>query len=166
MIVRAGINNVAAIQKILWETWLATYAEIIPKTDLEVYFGAHYSAMELSALLLKDEVVAYLAHVQDQAAGTMITRDDREAQRLYVSSLYVLPGFQGHGIGTRLLEMAETVAASAGRDHLWLGVMVQNVRSVHWYERIGFRFEEHLPFMMGQTTVEHLIGSRRIRPSA
>jgi ribosomal protein S18 acetylase RimI-like enzyme len=76
--------------------------------------------------------------------------------------VYVLPSYQGQGIGGKLMRAAEERALAAGMKELWLGVMVQNTAALEWYRRNGFSFVEEAPFTMGKTTVNHLIGFRAI----
>ncbi len=158
----ASTSDVPAIRNILWTTWLATYASFIPLEDLEEYFEGHYSSAAIDEILGDPSARISLAIVGGSLAGTMITRFKREERRLYVSSLYVLPAFQGLGVGGRLLVEAEARARESGLNAIWLGVMVQNVKTVEWYEKIGFRFDERQPFVMGKTSVEHLIGYKSI----
>jgi ribosomal protein S18 acetylase RimI-like enzyme len=66
------------------------------------------------------------------------------------------------GIGGALMQAAEQKAVEAGIGEIWLGVMVQNTPALEWYRRNGFVFVEEAPFTMGRTTVNHLIGYRRI----
>jgi hypothetical protein len=79
-----------------------------------------------------------------------------------VSSLYLLPDFQGKEIGRRLLEAAEGYAAEKGLDDIWIGVMVRNKQALLFYRRFGFLFVKEEPFTMGQTTVSHLIGYKKL----
>lgn len=57
----------------------------------------------------------------------------------YVNGLATLPGYQGRGLGARLLEVANTLAAEAGCDELSLEVFEQNEVAVRLYERHGYR---------------------------
>jgi ribosomal protein S18 acetylase RimI-like enzyme len=84
--------------------------------------------------------------------------------KLYVQSMYVLPEFQGRGIGHLLLRSAERRAREFDLDRIWLGVMVQNTNALEWYKKNGFEFVEESPFMIGDTTVQHLIGYRTLTP--
>ncbi len=51
-----------------------------------------------------------------------------------VHNLYIRPGYQGRGIGHRLLETAKT--CSGGRLRLW--VFEPNAGAIRFYERHGF----------------------------
>jgi hypothetical protein len=79
-----------------------------------------------------------------------------------VSSLYLLPDFQGKEIGRRLLEAAEGYAAGKGLDDIWIGVMVKNKQALFFYRKVGFLFVREEPFTMGETTVSHLIGYKKL----
>jgi len=161
---RAGAADIPAVREILWTTWLDTYGPFIPRQDLESFFVEHYSEGELRGLLDHEDARVYLASMEEKPAATLITRRHRNERRFYVSSLYVTPSRQGRGIGARLLREAEREARVEGFDAIWLAVMAQNVKTVAWYERLGFRFDQREIFTMGSTRVEHLIGWKSAPP--
>ena len=88
--------------------------------------------------------------------------EDKINKRFYISSLYILPDYQGFGIGKKLLKEAYLIAMQKQYDRIWLGVMTKNVKAVDWYKNIGFVFVEEDPFQMGKTEVMHLIGYKII----
>jgi diamine N-acetyltransferase len=157
------LNDLNPIRKVSWETWLATYASFIPEKDLRSYFDSHYSLQDMKDLFCSAFINGFVALENGSVIGYVRTQLNKEENRFYVSSLYVLPSAQGKGIGTTLLHEAERCALEYGIDSVWLGVMVQNVAAVAWYKKIGFEFVREEPFTMGETTVNHLIGCRRIR---
>jgi ribosomal protein S18 acetylase RimI-like enzyme len=57
----------------------------------------------------------------------------------YVNGLATLPGYEGRGLGTRLLNVATDLAAEAGCDELSIEVFEQNEGAVRLYERHGYR---------------------------
>jgi ribosomal protein S18 acetylase RimI-like enzyme len=156
--------DLASIRRVTWETWLETYASFIPLEDLRSYFERQYDLPSLTAFFRAENAGGFVAEWGGAIAGYARTHIGREDNRFYVASLYVLPGMQGRGLGTRLLSAADLLARGRhGADRIWLGVMEQNVRTVEWYERTGFQFVEQAPFTMGKTTVNHLIGYRIIQ---
>ncbi len=161
---RAGPFDIPAVREILWTTWLDTYESFIPSHDLETFFVEHYSEGKLRDLLNHEDARVYLASTEKEPAATLITRRDRKEGRFFVSSLYVIPSRQGRGIGARLLREAEREARAEGFDAIWLAVMTKNVKTVSWYERLGFRFEQKETFRMGSTGVDHLIGWKPALP--
>jgi len=158
-------EDLPGVRHITWQTWLATYAEFIPVDDLRTYFDSHYSPRALSDLCDSPLVNGYIAETDGARVGYVRTQFSREENRFYISSLYVLPEYQGHRIGTRLFQAAEECALTRQLDSVWLGVMTQNSDTLAWYKSLGFQFVEEAPFTMGGTTVRHLIGWKHIHGS-
>jgi len=155
-------QDIPAIQNVLLTTWRSTYGSFIPLEDIDWYFTANYDANAFEKLLAASDVDGFVAEESGQIVGFARTLFDEGKGRFYVSSMYVLPEFQGRGIGHGLLKAAEKCALKRGADRIWLGVMSQNRPALEWYRRIGFTFVEDEPFTMGKTTVRHLIGYRVI----
>jgi hypothetical protein len=103
----------------------------------------------------------FVAEVDGHIAGYARLFFNRDENRLYVSSLYLLPEFQGQDIGTRLLEVGEGYAAQKRLNEIWIGVMVKNTQALLFYRKAGFVFVREEPFTMGKTTVSHLIGYKK-----
>jgi ribosomal protein S18 acetylase RimI-like enzyme len=106
-----------------------------------------------------------MSEIDDKQAGWMKLYEDQAAKRFYISSLYVLPQYQGFGIGKKLLFNAEEMAVKSNYNKVWLGVMKDNIKALDWYQKIGFQFIEKEPFKMGETEVLHLIGYKIIAPA-
>ena len=62
-----------------------------------------------------------------------------DVDEFVVETLVVHPSFRGMGIGTKLLQHAETVAANLGKRRLTLGVIDENDGARRLYERCGYR---------------------------
>ncbi len=158
-------EDIPAVQRITWDTWLDAYASFVPVEDLRAYYDEHYSTRKLQDFLKGESSGGLIAECDGVPAAYARTSFNKDEGRFYVQSLYVLPAYQGHGLGTKLLAASEERALVFKVDAVWLGVMVQNVRTVEWYRKIGFQFVEEAPFTMAKTTVNHLIGYRRIPAS-
>ena len=159
-------NDLASIRRITWESWISTYVSFIPESDLKFYFDIHYTEESLFSMFDDSSMQGFIAEMEGRVAGYARLFFNRDQNRLYVSSLYFLPEFEGRGMGSRLLEAAEGYATEKGLDELWIGVMVKNGRALDFYKKVGFQFVREEPFTMGKTTVSHLIGYKRIRRSA
>ena len=157
---RAG--DLEDVRRITWATWVEAYASFIPEADLRAYFDTAYTRDELAKLLVSPHFRGLIVEENGAAIGYAKVVHAPEEQKCYLSSLYVLPGHQGKGIGSLLLQHAERHAVAFGTHEIWLGVMVQNTRTMQWYERIGFVFVKEEPFTMGSTSVPHRIGYRPI----
>ena len=155
-------SDLESIRRITWESWISAYLSFIPETDLKSYFDIHYTKESLLGMIDDPSMHGFIAERDGEAAGYARLFFSRNENRLYVSSLYFLPAFQGQGMGRRLLEAAEGYAAEKDLNELWIGVMVENRRTLEFYRRVGFQFVREEPFTMGKTTVSHLIGYKRI----
>ncbi len=149
------------VKNILLTTWKDAYS-FIPLSDIEKYFNDFYSDIRLIEMFNDPFSKGLLAEVDSVPVGWMKLFDNIIEKKLYVSSLYVLPGFQGYGIGKKLLNYAYSTAKEKHYNKVWLGVMKQNVKSLEWYIKLGFVFIKEEPFQMGATTVAHLIGYKSI----
>lgn len=154
------MDDLPAVRRILWESWIAAYSAFVPENDLHAYHKATYSLESLTGLYESPIVDGFIGEAEGKAAGFARTQFHKSENRLYLASLYLLPDFKRNGIGGRLLGVAEEKARAYDLGELWVGVMVQNEQARRWYEKRGFLFVREEPFRMGRTTVPHLIGCK------
>jgi ribosomal protein S18 acetylase RimI-like enzyme len=154
-------GDLDSVRRITWQSWISTYSTFIPETDLRSYFDTHYTEASLLSMFEDPVTQGFIAKVDDHIAGYARLFLNKDENRLYVSSLYLLPEFEGEGLGTRLLESAERYALEKGLDEIWIGVMVKNRQALLFYRKVGFLFVREKPFTMGKTTVSHLIGCKK-----
>ncbi|MCX6138467.1 MAG: GNAT family N-acetyltransferase [Ignavibacteriales bacterium] len=157
------LEDLPAVRQLTWDTWLDTYSSFIPIEDMQAYFDEHYTLQDMEQLLYSQSVRCAVAELDGVIVGFGRTQYNEHERRIYLSSLYIHPNHQGKGIGRHLLQAAESRAESLGLDEIWLGVMIQNVDALAWYRKLGFVFEREEPFVMGKTSVQHLIGFEKIR---
>ncbi len=60
-------------------------------------------------------------------------------RRGYLGMLSVLPGLQKHGLGTRLVRIAEALCESAGCDTMSLRIVNLREELGRWYRSLGYR---------------------------
>jgi ribosomal protein S18 acetylase RimI-like enzyme len=149
------------VKNILLTTWENTYT-FIPEEDILSHFEKYYSDDRLIEILNDPFSKGIIAEVNFIPAGWLKLFEDHVNKKFYVSSLYVLPEYQGFGIGKKLLDEAYRISKEKHYNKVWLGVMKQNVTSFEWYKNLGFIFDEEEPFQMGSTEVMHLIGYKII----
>jgi ribosomal protein S18 acetylase RimI-like enzyme len=159
-------SDLPSIRRITWQSWIATYSSFIPENDLRSYFDAHYTDTSLLSMFDDSSGQGFVAETDNRIVGYLRLFFNRGENRLYIPSLHVLQDFQGRSIGRRLLESAEEYAARKRMDKVWIGVMVKNRRALIYYRKVGFQFVREEPFTMGNTTVKHLIGYKKLGRSA
>jgi len=154
-------EDFSIVKNILLTTWKNTYT-FIPEEDILLHFEKHYSEDRLIEILNDPFSNGIIAEVNSVPAGWLKLFEDHINKKFFVSSLYVLPDYQGFGLGKKLLNEAYRIAKEKQFSKVWLGVMKQNVKSLEWYKNLGFIFDEEEPFQMGSTQVMHLIGYKVI----
>lgn len=154
-------NDFLVIRKLLGITWLKTYS-FIPEKDLSEHLNRYYSFEQLESLFNDKNYFCYSVENKDEIIGWMKLFDNQDEGKFYVSSLYVLPNYQGNGIGKELMNIAESKARELKHSDIWIGVMEQNENTLNWYKKLGFNFIKAEPFKMGETEVSHLIGYKKL----
>jgi ribosomal protein S18 acetylase RimI-like enzyme len=133
----AGVEDASAVR----ELTRAAYAKWVAVIGREpTPMGADY------ARAVREHRID-LAFVEGELAGLieMIPEDDA----LLIENVAVAPAFQGRGIGRRLLDHAETVAAWLGKPRIRLYTNRAFAENVALYERAGYRIDREEPYRGG-----------------
>jgi N-acetylglutamate synthase-like GNAT family acetyltransferase len=100
-----------------------SYQHYVPRIGLRpMPMDADYADVVLSKMV-------WVAELDHEVAGLVVI--SLEPDRVLIDNLAVSPDFQGHGIGSRLLTLAEDTARSAGVAEVRLfthELMVENIR--------------------------------------
>ena len=150
------INDLPDISKIALATWRDAYSHIFPIVDMEKYHKEYYSKKTLHKLF-KDKI-GFVGVSGDITVGYLIALEKSEINQFYINSLYILPEFQGIGIGKQLLKIATQKAKLLGYNKIWLDVMAGNTKAIIWYKQQDFVFTENGTFRMGKTKTETVAG--------
>ena len=93
----------------------------------------------------KKNVVAYFKLNIGNAQTDVKLNESMELERIYV-----LPQYQGAGLGEHILSKVKKMALLQHKTMLWLGVWEKNERAIRFYQRQGFeKFATH-PYFIGQ----------------
>ena len=155
-------SDIEAIRNITWASWISAYSSFIPESDLKSHLDTTYAEASLVSMFDDPLMHGFVAEAEGTVAAYARLFLDPNENRLYVSSLYVLPDFQGKNIARRLLGESESFAAGKDFPEIWIGVMVKNQQALVFYRKAGFLFVQEEPFTMGKTTLSHLIGYKRL----
>ena len=122
------------------------FARILDGTSTFVTVAVHESALVGFAQTT-------LGTVQSLAPSDLPAEIDR---------LYVQEPFTNHGIGSRLLQNHEALAAVHGAAVLWLTPWVGNHRALRFYVKHEYEDYGLVFFHMGQQKVENRVYAKRI----
>ena len=138
---RARLEDVPGVARVQVDTWRATYRGVVPEAFLE---GLSYEGQaERWAQGLKTptwpgrlfvaesgEVVGFAAFGPDRASGF----PDYTAE---LWALYVLPAWQGKGLGRALFQEGARLLRAEGHRRMLVWVLKKNPQGRGFYERLG-----------------------------
>jgi len=142
VIVRAGRDQLAEVQRLAGVIWRAHYPGIITAPQIDYMLARSYALDVLERFLDAPDRGLELAMVGNVMAGFAawyVTGNPAEAK---LDKLYVLQASQRHGLGGRLISHVAGLAQAAGAATLILNVNKQNVQAVRAYEKHGFAIRE------------------------
>ena len=132
-----GEAELPKVRALAESIWRVSYAGLLSPGQIEYMLAGMYSPERL----LQDwqsGIVFEWPVVDGIPVGYMATQADPTAMVLHLHKLYVLPEFQGKGLGGRLLEHAFQAACQAGCRKVRLHVNKGNHRAIACYRRHGF----------------------------
>ena len=150
--------DLQAIQRLLRETWHATYDALYGAGEVEA-ISCRWHAIEALAQQLAQPNSVFL--VAEQAGAIIATSLAHEIESgvIKLSRLYVLPSNQSQGLGVRL--MRETLAGFDPANRVRLEVAELNTGAIRFYERHGFVLSRVVEYD-GGPVARSLIYERRL----
>lgn len=138
---KARPEDVEDIQTVFYQTWLATYPNEeagITREDIEFRWKDAFSEERLTKRRdeLKDPASEPMFVAIEDGKIVGICRVEREAGANRIAAIYVLPEYQGAGIGKGLFFAAEEYL---GREKdMLVGVATYNTNAIAFYTKMGF----------------------------
>lgn len=152
-----GENEPAAILKSLIELFERTDNR---NSHLNTYV-AEYNGEVAGMLIIYggDQAIHLDAQLEkwltNKKAPIQTIEIEARPDEFYIDTVCVNPAFRGHGIGTILLNYAETLCKEKGYSKLSLSVEKEKVRARNLYEKIGFVYAE--PWMIIGEEFDHMV---------
>ena len=157
------VEDVRGIQEVFYKTWLATYPNEeagITREDIEEKFKDTFSEEVLArrAEKIKNPPAGhsfFVAKDGQTVVGLCNVINDETRNKL--STLYVLPEYQGKGIGSSLWKQARS-SFDPKRD-ITVEVATYNANAIAFYKKLGFedtgkRFDDALVMKSGAVIPE------------
>jgi ribosomal protein S18 acetylase RimI-like enzyme len=145
-ICRAGPDDADAVREVGLKTWPSAYAGIASAEYIEEGLAAWWSP-EMVERGITDGITLIAVddereHGDERVVG--MTGLGRQDEFWVMWKLYVLPEYQGRGVGKALLGGA-IAALPVGTDQLLLEVLVGNEQAIRFYRRNGFEKARSTP---------------------
>ena len=137
------LNDIPSVQEVAHATYDATYTSW---TDAEraAVLGELYATERLEGAYRNPSVRAWVAETDRRVVGyayLVVGQLFASAGEGVLMAFYVLPDYQGRGLGSRLFDTVCEAARDADCAALWVAVLKDNLRSRRWYEAHGFVYD-------------------------
>lgn len=137
-------DDAEEIQNVFYKTWLETYPNKVPGVsvdDVHEYYKDKLSAdgIERYQKRIEEELKLqnqrfFVAKVNKKVIGVCLAFRHEDKNQL--KAIYVLPEFQGMGIGYKLWnKVSEFIDETKGTT---VEVVVHNINAIVFYKRLGF----------------------------
>lgn len=130
----ASAQDIPAIGAVLATTWRATYTPFYGAAKVEEIIASWHSPQAITANIARLNGEYLVADDGKQIAG--IAFASLKERKVTLHQLYILPQFQGQGVGKLLYQEIENSFADA--DKIALEVEPQNYAAISFYEAQGF----------------------------
>jgi len=142
-IVRTKAEDVYGIRKIQRLTWLDTYPneefgitrqDVVDKFAIDGTDGGRQKIEDRKKLYSDPSVCALVAKDQDRIVGFCMVK--KEVDRGQIMPLYILPEYQGMGLGKRLISRG--IGWLGDKRPIYVNVVTYNSRAIGFYKSCGF----------------------------
>jgi len=148
-IVRAAEPDLPAISELAGVIWRACYPGIITRAQIDYMLALMY-APETMREEIQSQGICYDRLLDgNELAGFASYGLTEQTTVFKLHKIYLHPGWQGHGFGSRLLQHCEREVRAAGAHRLILSVNKRNVKAIAAYQRNGFVIAESVVTNIG-----------------
>ena len=130
-----GPDQIAVVAGLAWEIWTEHYVPIIGPAQVGYMLAKFQSAEAIARQIVAEGYEYFLV----PGTGYLALVPDLEKKSLLLSKIYVKADQRGAGLGRAMMEFAIARGAQLGCRELWLTVNRNNMSSIAFYERLGFR---------------------------
>ncbi|HEK9100395.1 GNAT family N-acetyltransferase [Bacillus pfraonensis] len=136
-------KDIAVVQNVAKVAWHDTYKGIIPQGIQDEFLERAYSNEMMKRRMEHSHI--FVAEIDDQIVGFANFSPIKYQNEAELGAIYILPGHQGKGVGTALLQRGITLLE--GVRKIYIHVEAANEKGKCFYEAKGFaaleQFEEN-----------------------
>lgn len=132
----ASVRDADKLQRLLHETWHATYDPIHGPDKVDEICQNWHSLDEIKRKIEKRQAEYIVADDGTQMGGMAFANGANDKGIAHLNQIYVLPDLQGQGIGADLLREIEECFPEA--KAMRLEVDVENSGAIAFYKRMGY----------------------------
>lgn len=153
----ANFNDIEAIAKLGTTTFLETYLPNTPKDAVESFVKNAFNIDTLTAEFDNPNVHYFMIFLNETLAGYSkielnVPNEYAETTQLTkLDRFYVLKEFHGKKLGTALFNYTITFSKEQQQQGIWLYVLIQNERALHFYTKNNFQIIGEYDFKISET---------------
>lgn len=163
-IIKADVSHAAAIGTIGKKAFRKSFEHLFhSREELFEYLEFTYDPVKLGRSLRKENNIYLLAFVDNIPAGfakikkSSLNEQIATVAQMELQKIYVLPDYNGRGIGSALMNEIKRIADEIQPDYIWLDTHISNVSAVRFYERNGFQKIGDYFFTIGTQTFQYYL---------
>jgi len=145
--IHSDAENLAALAICVWVDTYATYGVF---DAISKYVFCELTVDKMTALIESKDV--FVIQGENSLLGYIVLNAEKET-KVEIETLYVLPGFQGKGLGTFLIEKAIDFVNAP----VWLSVWDKNRKAINFYQRFGFEERGELYFDLYGIEIRNIV---------
>lgn len=153
---RSTLEDIEILRKVGKETFFETFYDSNTEENMDDYLRTSFSYENVKGELENRDSIFFIARYKDQVAGYMKVNFERAQTEvdyknsLEVQRIYILKKYQRMGLGKIFIDRSIEIAKEKDLDYIWLGVWENNINSIKFYEKQGFKkFDTH-SFLVGE----------------
>ena len=153
---KCTIEDFETLRELSIKTYYDTFAHLNSPEDMTAYLEDAFNTDKFTDELNDPNSAFYLLYCNEQIAGYLKLNeapsqtDINDYDSLEIERIYVLGEFQGEGLGTYLIEQANSIATKRQKKYTWLGVWEKNEKAIRFYKKNGFYEIGTHNFVMGK----------------
>jgi diamine N-acetyltransferase len=134
--VKAELSDIEAIRELTYKIWPNTYKDILSKSQIDYMLEMMYSEQSLTKQITEDDCTFIFAVLNNQriafASYSLLENDIWKLHKIYI-----LPNWQGKGIGQKTITHILDTIKPLGAKSLQLNVNIYN-KALDFYKKLGF----------------------------
>lgn len=127
-------KDIPDVQYVAKKSWNNTYYGIIPEEVQNNFLNSAYSDEMLKKRL---EQIVFVAEDKGKIVGFINLNETNKPNIYDLTAIYLLPAYQGKGIGTKLIK--HSIQEVEVFEELSLEVEKSNINAVNFYKKLGFK---------------------------
>jgi diamine N-acetyltransferase len=133
-----ALSELTVAENIARRVWPSAYRNVITPEQIEYMLQWMYSLETMTQEVTEQNIRYDLLEVNNTPTG-FSAFGPLDEKTIKLHKLYILPEFQHHGLGSRLLQHIVDTSAQAGFQEIVLNVNKKNTQAINAYIKFGFK---------------------------